>query len=56
MTKYFVVQYIWRANMYYTTVVDDSWGDTKEREYMVRKKRIDKYILKIKPNLLKKSI
>ena len=33
-----------------------TWGDTKEREYMIRKKRIDEYIFKIKPNLLKKSI
>ena len=39
--------------MYYTVKVDNSWGDTKEREYMIRKKRIDEYILKIKPNLLK---
>jgi len=42
--------------MYYTTKTnEDNGGRTKEREHMIRKKRISGYSFNIKPNLLKKS-
>ena len=42
--------------MYYTTKTnEDNGGHTKEREHMIRKKRVGGYEFIIKPNLSKKS-